>query len=348
MSDHQFNFIIIGQGLAGSILAHTLIGRGQQVLVIDNNHNASSSSVAAGIINPVTGHRLNLSENFSRYFPIAKDYYQRLEKDTRARLFQPIDQQRLIKNQGQLDYYNKRLEDDAYQGILTRKLDNPDYFTHAEYGAASVSRTAVVDCKNLLSKTRDWLRQNNAYLQAKIDYQAITQNDHLLTVNGLSAKHLIFCEGHQAVNNPWLAHLPFKLAKGEILTIKPDQRNPDKLLNWGNWLVPETNTHLARLGANFIWDDLSLNPNITTQIKLLESLRKHTSISGEVCAHEVGIRPTTRLRKPFIGSITTLDKAYCFNGFGSKGCLLIPFYATIFADHLLNSTPLATELTQCL
>ena len=52
---------IIGQGLAGSLLAWRLLLRGERVLVVDNGYCSASSTVAAGLINPVTGKKeLNL------------------------------------------------------------------------------------------------------------------------------------------------------------------------------------------------------------------------------------------------------------------------------------------------
>jgi glycine/D-amino acid oxidase-like deaminating enzyme len=64
--------------------------------------------------------------------------------------------------------------------------------------------------------------------------------------------------------------------------------------------------------------------------------------------HAVGIRPTTKHRQPFVGSITALPNAYCFNGFGSKGCLIIPYYAQLLRSHILNNAKLPSALTQWL
>ena len=76
MPSAETDFLIVGQGLAGSILAYQLVESGHSVRVIDNHQHASSSVVAAGIINPITGHRLNITEGFAKYYPIAKQFYQ--------------------------------------------------------------------------------------------------------------------------------------------------------------------------------------------------------------------------------------------------------------------------------
>lgn len=349
MPDSEYDFIILGQGLAGSILAHTLMTHGQKVLVLDNAHAGSSSQVAAGIINPITGHRLNISERFFECFTVAKDYYARLEKDTKQRFFREIKQTRLIKNQSQHDYLIKRSHDAQYEGLFSDSHSAD--FIDAEFGSIDISQTAVVDCKALLSATRQWLTVRGSYAQGKIDYTQIRVTERGVTLGEWRAKRMIFCEGYQAIYNPWLKHLPFKLAKGEILTIDITPTPPDKLLSWGNWLVPdapnmrEKRGH-ARLGSNFVWNDLTFTPSDKNKDKLLNSLEQQTGLVGSVRKHDVGIRPTTTHRKPFIGAISKLEHAYCFNGFGSKGCLLVPFYAELLVKHLLENAPLPQEVTQ--
>ena len=44
----KFDFIIVGQGLAGTLLAHDLIELEKSVIIIDTHLKASSSRVAAG------------------------------------------------------------------------------------------------------------------------------------------------------------------------------------------------------------------------------------------------------------------------------------------------------------
>ena len=52
----KVDYLIIGQGLAGSLLAWELIQRRCSVVVVDNG-NENASQIAAGLINPITGMR---------------------------------------------------------------------------------------------------------------------------------------------------------------------------------------------------------------------------------------------------------------------------------------------------
>jgi len=354
MRKHDFDFLIVGQGLAGSMLAYCLIKAEFSVLVVDNYHQGSASKIAAGIINPITGHRLNLTTGFEHYFPSATKLYRQLEQDLNLVLLHPIEQQRLIKNQGQLEYFLKREQQQNYSAFLGALEPLDINFRSNNYGSFNVKQTALVDTSLLLSGIQTWLIERSSYRQEKLNYQTLLGQDKGFSIAGKTARQVIFCEGYQAIYNPWLEHLPFKLAKGEVLTIETTSTLPDKLLNWSSWLLPhmrDTESRLARLGSNYDWNDLNLEPNPQTAIKLLASLAKFTHLEARLKHSEVGIRPTTVQRRPFVGPLSKLENAYCFNGFGSKGCLLIPHYAQLLSDHLgaLKSSaekPLPEYLTE--
>lgn len=343
MSVQKVDYIIIGQGLAGSVLAHQLILRNKTVFVIDNNHERSSSKVAAGIINPITGPRLALSDNFNHYYPQAYHYYSLLEQTLGVTLWHELKQHRLIQNQTQADYLQKRFTDTQYQSTIGSTIHSP-YFT-SDLGSVDINQSALIDSKQLIQATQNFLIENQSYDSRKLDYQQLEISNNGFGVGNTFAPHIIFCEGFQAINNPWLDHLPFKLSKGEILTIKTDTP-VTHLLNWGHWLAPFGD--MAKLGSNYQWNDLTDKPSKLIKSQLIESLYSNTTIEGQITHHEVGIRPTTTQRKPFIGPLNNLNGAYCFNGFGSKGCLLIPHFAELFCEHLLNQTQLDSSLTQWL
>lgn len=351
MSQEKIDFIIVGQGMAGSILAHKLIERGKTVRVIDNHNQHSSSQVAAGIINPITGPRLTLSDQFSHYYQNARSYYLALQTTLNAPLSTPLstplwtdlEQHRQLTDPQQLKRYQKRLKEDDYQHYLGKTVDCP--FFDKQHTTINIKKSAVIDSKTLLSSARTWLTFQQSYSASDLKYEQIEIHHSHFKIDQFSAKSIIFCEGFQAINNPWLAQLPFLLSKGDILTIETDQALPS-LLNWGNWLTPTANH--SKLGSNYQWDDLTTDTNEHVRQELINSMHKHTTLRAHVIKHESGIRPTTKHRKPFVGPLSTLQNAYCFNGFGSKGCLLIPYHADLLSSHLLDGTPLPIELTQWL
>lgn len=346
MPELHTDFLLVGQGIAGSILAYTLQDSGYSVRVIDNNQQGSASQVAAGIINPITGHRLNITDQFDRYYAVAKRCYKSIERQFDTHFFRTVNQTRLIKNAGQAHYFKQRLSQADYQSILSRASTMP--FANCDFGCAQVASTAAVDTVALIECIKHDLLDLGKYHNEAFNYADLVENGRGWQYHEWKADRLIFCEGHQAINNPWLKDLPFKLAKGEILTVSTQEPN-HQMLSWGNWLVPsEDNAHSARLGSNYAWNDLSLSLDLSVATKLLESLEQHTGQSATIINHKVGIRPTTVQRQPFVGPLSQHPNAYCFNGFGSKGCLTIPYHAELLCQHFQTATQLPTEVTRWL
>ena len=66
------DYIIVGQGICGTFLSWNLLKKGKSVLVIDEANPYSSSKVANGVINPVTGRRIVTVWMADELFPFCK------------------------------------------------------------------------------------------------------------------------------------------------------------------------------------------------------------------------------------------------------------------------------------
>ena len=182
------DFLIIGQGLAGSILAYSLIKRGKRILVLDNQHQHSSSLVAAGIINPITGQRLKISEGFEYYFPVAEKTYRQMENHLDTSFFSNLEQRRLLKDQQQLDYYLQCLQQDKYRPYLDSQYATSPEFADTAMGDIGIFGSTLVNTRALLAKTRGWLRDVGSYQAGKLDYAAIEIGENGYTLGSLRAK----------------------------------------------------------------------------------------------------------------------------------------------------------------
>lgn len=348
--------MIIGQGLAGSILTLKLLEKGFSVIVIDQPMPGSASHVAAGIINPITGHRLNITDNIEIFMPLALTFYKTLERQINQTLIKSLSQLRLIKNQGQLDYWHKRKTQDSHAPYLGKLLDSHIDFIEPAYGIAEILGTYQVTTTALLKHCRDKLANEGFLLEKAFNTDQLDIGSTELKYAGVSAQNIIFCEGYRANNNPWWKHLPFKLAKGELLEMsseKPLLHTTQNMLNWGNWVVPnisEKNNHFT-LGASYIWNDTSVTKSPEIAHQLLTALSERTTLdkdSVNIINHLTGIRPTTLHRYPFIGAHKDDARVHCFNGFGSKGCMTIPYYADRLIDFFAHKAPLPKETTRYL
>lgn len=347
MTDNKYlDYLIVGQGLAGSLLARHLIKAGQKVRVIDKPRPTSASRVAAGLINPVTGKRLVKEEKADVYLQEARACYLELQRE----LGQPFQFDkamfRLFTHETIKQAWQKRINDSAYQDYIGESLSSTE--CGYEDGGFLQKQTGYLATGTLLDGLRDWFLTNDAYIDTTFSYDALSP-DEKIHWQGLTARRVIFCEGARVINNPWFKTLPMQPAQGEIMTIQTTASLPNWIINAGKWLLPVAE-HRFKLGATYVWPtaDKPLDEKITTTAKneLLAALP--TLLPGiqdyEIIEHAVGIRPNSLDKRPLIGFHHQYPNLAVFNGFGSKGSMLIPYYARHFADVLLNGTKLDKDV----
>ena len=76
----KYDYIIVVQGIAGTLLTHLLIKKGKKVFVIDNGHKSSSTKIAAGLMNPITGRRYVKSWKYQELYDFAIKTYKEFDE----------------------------------------------------------------------------------------------------------------------------------------------------------------------------------------------------------------------------------------------------------------------------
>jgi glycine/D-amino acid oxidase-like deaminating enzyme len=99
-----------------------------------------------------------------------------------------------------------------------------------------------------------------------------------------------------------------------------------------------------RLGATYTWDELDNIPTETGRNNLTEKYQKLMKPSMEILSHQAGVRPATKDRRPFIGMHPEFENIGIFNGLGSKGVSLAPYFAKQFVDFLVYQKELHPEV----
>ncbi|MDX8404155.1 MAG: FAD-dependent oxidoreductase [Mariprofundaceae bacterium] len=338
--DNFYDVLIVGAGLAGSSLAYRLMERGKRVLLVADPDIPSASRVAAGLINPVTGQRLVLQKNIKTLLTSAHSFYHQLEELFDRKIFHNREMLRIIRNEKELAAWQKRKLDPAYEPYLGDFREN-DAFINAPEGLFSQHHTAFLDTNRLLDTLHHYFSEYKSMLVGKVHYDDISLTLDGVHWQGLRAKKIIFCEGWRGSNNPWFTQLPFQPTKGEIVTLHTDFRLPDYIVNSGNWIIP-IDQHTFKLGATYDWQILDENETNDAQEKLMKALNQILvhPFKSEFIEQKAGVRPGSRDKQPFIGFHAEYSQLGIFNGFGSKGSLLTPWYSDMFARHITHGEPL--------
>ena len=115
----QVDFLIVGQGLAGSLLAQELRRRGRTVHVVDDGWKSASSQVAAGLMTPLTGRRFTLTKDYPELFAAAQ------ERLTARGVFRPTSVYRMFVDDEQRAKGLKRTECRSCQPFIVRVTSAP-------------------------------------------------------------------------------------------------------------------------------------------------------------------------------------------------------------------------------
>ena len=83
----EVDYIVVGQGIAGSCMAFELMRRGLKVAVFDDSWKWAACIVAVGVINPITGKRLVKSWRSEVAHAAAKKFYANLEGILNAKFY---------------------------------------------------------------------------------------------------------------------------------------------------------------------------------------------------------------------------------------------------------------------
>lgn len=332
--------LIIGHGIAGAVLAWTLQNRGVQVEVVDAHQPNSSSRVAAGIVNPVTGKRFVKSWRYDDFYPIAKAAYQSMEQQWGISIWRDFTILRQLDTAGALNDWSARMADSEYANILGQRPDLGSWSEIAEPGFAvgEIRQAARVDFGTLLQKSE-------AILKTAGRFQ--TQNISLAQVGRQAADYdiCIFCEGAHGADNPFFPDLPWQLSKGEALLFRLKQPKSDlqEILKKTLLLAP-VGDGLIWAGSSYTWDVADSGTTIAGQAMLEERIGAVLKVPFDIVQHYAAIRPTVKDRRPFLGASQVDSRVFIFNGLGTKGGLLAPYWAAHLADHILNGTALDSEV----
>lgn len=324
----KHDVIIVGQGLAGSVLALTLLKAGYKVLVIDDPALSSCSRVAAGIWNPVVFKRLTKSWLADEVVPELHAFYQEasallgVQLIRERAIIKPFTEAQekqlwIKKAQGE----NPFLDPSVYGNL--KITSSPDTIAHY----SKVRQAGNLDVKLFLDKTKDYLLQQESYLGESFDHSRLEHDTAGINYKHVEAKRIIFCEGHLISQNPLFREISLKPAKGEVLTIRCEGLLLQQdILNKGIFILP-LSEHLYKVGATYDWEDLTDKPTETARQHLSDKLSAVISVPFEIIGHEAGVRPAVIDRRPVVGPHPHYANVYAFNGFGTKAVMLAPFFA---------------------
>jgi glycine/D-amino acid oxidase-like deaminating enzyme len=339
----QVDYLIIGQGLCGTMLSWFLHKEGKTFLVIDDGNERSSSKVAAGIINPVTGRRYAYTWMIDEIMPFAVSVYEEM-----GRYFNT----RFVSNKGIIDFFpspqmrnafiDRHAENDTYLHAYPDQNHFNQYFNY-DFGCGEIRPAYLVDVQNLLAEWRKKLMEWNRLQETKFNSNDLKIGDDHISYGTVSAGRIIFCEGAPGLNNPWFRMLPFAPNKGEALIIECEGITNEHVYKKGLMLAPLSDPHTFWIGSNYQWEFENEEPSKHFYEHAEAVLNGWLKKPFRILEHKAAVRPATIERRPFVGFHPQEEKVGLLNGMGTKGTTLAPFFANQLVQHLVYQFPITAE-----
>lgn len=332
------NYLIVGQGLAGTLLAFELLKRGQSFIVIDQPGIAQASSVAAGIINPVVFRRMTKSWKVDEAFPVMETVYHELEEllnisiCNRCRILKILDKESspMWREKVFANQLGNYLEAEPDLNFHNPSINTP-------FGVGIVKKAGRLDIQKLILHFRHYLERHQCLRIESFDFESLHTKPHDVHYKDLTARQIIFCEGSSVSFNPFFKELKFKHSKGEVLEVSIPALQAGEIINGEVFLMP-TGNHRYKVGATYSWDDIDENTTVPAKNELLAKLETFVRAPVKILTQQAGIRPITHDRKPVIGFHPGYPAVGILNGLASKGALLGPWLAQLMADNLNEKT----------
>lgn len=339
----QVDYLIIGQGICGTMLSWFLHEEGKTFLVIDDNNENASSKIAAGVINPVTGRRYAYTWMIDEIMPYAVQCYEKIGNQFSTQF---VFQKKIIdffpSPQMRNAFIDRLEENDTYLCSYPNQNHFNSYFNY-DFGCGEIAPAYTVHFQILLSSWRKKLQELNSLKQEKFDINELKVEKEFVTYQNITAQKIIFCDGTDGVNNRWFQLLPYAPNKGEALIIECDELTSDHIFKKSLALVPLQQQNLYWIGSNYQWEFENDQPSQQFFQHATSVLNTWLKKSYKVLSHKAAVRPATLERRPFVGFHPQFPNVGILNGMGTKGASLAPFFANQLTQHLVHGFPIAPE-----
>jgi glycine/D-amino acid oxidase-like deaminating enzyme len=326
------DYIIIGQGLAGSCLALQLLNLKKKIMVLDQPHANRASVIAAGLFNPITGKVMMKTWRAAELFTYLHSFYLEAQALLNAEFFFPRPLYRpFISAEEQNEWMGKSADGglgDFIEAVYSAPAFTEDVMN--PYGGVLLKGCGYVHTETFLKAVRRQLIDLDSYKETAFDEKALEVGGSQMVYQNWSAPKIIYCNGVAAQQSKYFKEVPLRALKGETLTIAVQPFLP-RVYNRGVYVVPSAAPDQYKVGATYHAHDFTEAITLKAKQELSDKLDELLLRPRQLLSQQWGMRPTVSDRRPVIGPSRHNSKIILFNGLGTKGVSLAPFFSARLA-----------------
>lgn len=326
--------LVVGMGLAGLAYAEQLRRKGLSFHVIDKGFGGSSK-IAAGIYNPTVLKRFSLAWNGDLFHSYALPFYNELQDHLQSEFIFPTPIHKIFSKVSEHNSWVVASDQNSLSPFLDPQIHSiKNTEIKGIYGYGKVNHTGRIATQTLLNDFVQSLKTNQ-FSEETFEYNKLLISNTVVEYKGIKAKHIVFCEGYQMVNNPFFNSLPLVGSKGEILIIKTKKLQSKPIIKASIFLAP-MGDDLYWAGATFERNDKTLKKTLKGREWIEERIQKIIASDYEVVDHITEIRPTVMDRRPLVGTHPDYYNVHLLNGFGTRGVLGAPLLSKWLLDYIMG------------
>ena len=338
--------LIVGQGIAGSCVAHSMMRRGKSIRVFAAPSRYPSSQLAAAVLNPVTGRKWVKTWNADELIPMANSFY----TEATATLGSKRDfiRERRILLCGDdaeiQEAFAVRTGDPLYQDVVATASDDLDVPLDNLSVYGTIRGALQLDMGEFIVDTRIYLKTHGMFVQEQLDINGLNFSDGTWTYQDEQYASVIFAEGQYGFDNPWFKWLPYAAVKGELIVCEIMGLDTEDIIKGSVTIVPLPDPRIYWIGSTYEWDNRDRSPSKEGLAELMQGLKDIVGDDFSVLTHSAGVRMAAKDRRPFVGVHPNHEHVGILNGLGTKGASLAPYCAEALIEHMLEGKPLPSEI----
>ena len=331
----KINSLIIGQGIAGTMVAYMFQQKDISFMVLDSGKINSASRVAAGMFSAISGRRKTFDEEMFRKQKFAIETFKQLEKLLCVNILYEENIYNIIHTEKEKTETLDRTKDEKFN--LQIELNPlPIENIKAAFGAIAIKNSGWVNCELMLDTYRSYLATNNSFSIVDFKYDELEIRNGSFYYKDFEAMNIIFCEGYQLQKNPFFENENIIPCKGDIIELKHLNHGNKKILKRNGCFVIPTNDKTVKTGSTYLWNNSDELPNSSDVEELKNKVNDILSNDFKIIAHQSAIRPTTKTREVIAKQHSVFKNMFMLNGLGTKGIIQAPYYANYISELISN------------
>ncbi|KJF42337.1 NAD(P)/FAD-dependent oxidoreductase [Draconibacterium sediminis] len=316
--------LIVGQGLAGTLLAFELHVAGVDVCIVNNPQKSTATRVAAGMVNPLVFKRMTKSWMVDELLPVMKKRYRDLEELLGERFYFDLPMIKPLSEQ-ETELWQERKADEKFTPFIENICEtSPVDQVLKSHAYGIVNGSGYLKTGLFLDAAKRFFQENELLIETDYPTNQSSFENHIF--QDIQFDKIVFCEGHYLKTHPLFDFVRLQPAKGEVLQIYAPGLSENYIINRRVFVLP-IGDHRFKVGSTYEWKDLTDHPTEEGKNSIVDRLKELIHVDFTIEQHWAGVRPTVIDRRPVIGKHPEFDHIYLFNGLGTKGVMLAPYFA---------------------